>query len=41
VQSVGSVEEPDDHARVEDYRHSPRNPSTRPRKVPLVSTQPE
>jgi hypothetical protein len=41
MQFVGSVEEPDYHARVEDYRHSPRNSSTRPRRVPLVSRQPE
>jgi hypothetical protein len=41
VKSVLSIEKANDDIRVEDYRHSPRNPSTRSRKSPPVSRHPE
>lgn len=41
VKSILSIEKANDDIRVEDYRHSPRNPSTRSRKSPPVSRHPE
>jgi hypothetical protein len=41
VQGVLSIEKTNDHIRIEDYRHSPRSPSTRSRKSPPVSKHPE
>jgi hypothetical protein len=41
VKGVLSIEKADDHIGVEGYRHSPRNPSTRSRKLPPVSRHPE
>lgn len=41
VESILSIEKANDDAGVEDYRHSPRSPSTRSRKSPLVSKHPE
>lgn len=41
VEGVLPIEKADDDAGVEDYRHSPRSPSTRSRKSPPVSRHPE
>jgi hypothetical protein len=41
VESVLSIEKTNDDIRIEDYCHSPRNPSTRSRKSPPVSRHPE
>ncbi len=41
VKSVLSIEKANNDTRVEDYRHSPRNPSTRSRRSPPVSRHPE
>ena len=41
VESILPVEKANDDVRVEDYRHSPRSPSTRSRKSPPVSRHPE
>jgi hypothetical protein len=41
VEGILSIEKANDNIRVEDYRHSPRSPSTRWRKSPPVSKHPE
>jgi hypothetical protein len=41
VESVLPIEKTNDDTRVEDYRHSPRSPSTRSRKSPPVPRHPE
>lgn len=41
VKSVLSIKKANDDSGVENYRHSPRSPSTRSRKSPPVSRHPE